>query len=59
MFKAKAELPDDTLEKKLKAAADALRQIECVTKMNGYVYINEVWDSLHEKAQTAWQATQE
>ena len=31
MFKAKAELPDDTLGKSLKAAADALRQIECMT----------------------------
>ena len=45
-------------EKKLGAAAAALRKLKCLTFENKYVYVNEVWESMHKIAQDAWRETQ-
>ena len=45
------------LKAKLKAAAEALRVIECRTDNNGYVSLGEII-TIHEIAQNAWRATQ-
>jgi len=46
------------LKSQLAAAAEALRKIECITNENKYIYVDEVWESMHEIAQDAWRATQ-